>query len=376
MIDLDWPYKHHQDTFWGIQQFAKEQEWNYVIEPFADTALPERGRKSPYDGVVGRATKLLQQRATRLRIPVVNTWANSPATVPTVTSSFSAAARMAAEHLLGRGLRQFAYIGYSRIESDRHEAETFEQLVGASGYTCDRLLVRRNYHANAKNWARFRDRLDAWIEHWQPPVGVYASLDLLSRYVVDACAKRGWLVPNDVAVVGTRNEPTICAHPEPSLSSIDLGYRDIGYRAAALLHKLLDGEPPPPEPIRLPPRGLIARQSTDVYAVDDELVGTALRFIAEHCEQPIKVSDIASAVATTRRTLERRFRDVLGRSINEELNRLRLERAKRFLMESDIAIKTVAAQCGFGSATQMGIVFRRLENASPTEYRQLHALQS
>ena len=177
-----------------------------------------------------------------------------------------------------------------------------------------------------------------------------------------------------MGIVGTHNESDICNAPEPSLTSIDLGFGQIGYRAAALLDQIMAGHPPPATPELVMPAELVSRQSTDAHAVDNPVVGRALRYITENGHHRIQVNHVATAVSTHRRTLERRFRESLGRSIAEEIARLRLERAKRRLVETDAAMKDVAEDTGFRSADHFYKVFARMEGIPPSEYRLQHQL--
>ena len=131
----------------------------------------------------------------------------------------------------------------------------------------------------------------------------------------------------------------------------------------------MDGKSPPSQPQLLSPVEIVVRQSTDVMAVDDLLVSRAFRFIAENSHRPIQVDDVANAVAITRRSLERRFRAVLGRTIADEITRLRMDRVKRLLVETEESIKTLAVQSGFGNPIQMCKVFRRIEGITPSEFR-------
>jgi LacI family transcriptional regulator len=161
-------------------------------------------------------------------------------------------------------------------------------------------------------------------------------------------------------------------HPSPSLSSIDFGFDRIGRQAAELLDKLMRGAKPPREPIICPPAELVLRESSDIYAVDDPIVAEAMRFIAEHVHEPIQVQDVAERVPASRRSLERRFRLHLDRSIADEITRLRLERAKRLLVETFEPLKSLARSCGFTGPKQMWKVFRRVEGISPGQYRRKH----
>ncbi|KPJ72505.1 MAG: hypothetical protein AMS14_07635, partial [Planctomycetes bacterium DG_20] len=171
------------------------------------------------------------------------------------------------------------------------------------------------------------------------------------------------------------NEPVICAHPEPSLTSIELGYERVGYRAAELLDRMMDGAPAPAEPILIEPAALLPRRLTDALAVDDPVAARALRFVSEHAHERIKVRDVAAATQVARRKLERRFGAALGRSINEEIARLRVERAKRLLAESKLRLKRLAPEAGFRDAMQMCTVFKRVEGVTPSAYRRQRRLE-
>ncbi len=161
--------------------------------------------------------------------------------------------------------------------------------------------------------------------------------------MVQLCQRRGWRVPEDVAVVAGYNEPTLCEHPQPSLSSVELGHERVGYEAARLLQRLMEAKrssrrrgrrrrsssSAEPEQIYLPPRGLVIRESTDFVAPDDEMVAAALQFISENAHYAITRDDVAEAVHVEKRTLQNHFQKCLGRPIASEIRRVRIERAKR-----------------------------------------------
>ena len=149
-----------------------------------------------------------------------------------------------------------------------------------------------------------------------------------------------------------------------------MGYGRIGYRAAVLLDRLMDGETPPLVPELVAPTELIPRQSTDSYAAPDPLVARAQRFMVEHSQERLKVSDVVAGVATTRRTLERRFRESMGRGVSEEITRLRLERAKRCMTETDFPLRKVAKESGFRNADHLCKVFARVEGIPPSQFRE------
>lgn len=374
MLELEWPYRRHHEVFAGTHRYGQEQGgWKLIPDEYPEVTLESKRSEATYDGIIGRVTPRLAAAARAAGVPLVNVWHNSPVTdVPLVAPDFEAAGRMAADHLLARGFAHFGFLGRKRERSARERLAGFREVLTAAGFSCSVLMVTATYVNNPDNWRKFTVQLDEWMDGWSGPVGVSTSYDLLARHVACACDRRGLNVPQDVALVGAHNESVICLQPEPSLTSIDLGYERIGYQAAELLDRLMDGQSPPTKPQSISPAELIPRQSTDSYAVDDPLVARALRFIAEHGHEAIKVSDVVAAMPASRRAMERRFQNAMRRSIADEITRLRLERAKRRLVESNESLKSVAGASGFSNPTHFYRAFIRVEGLSPTEYRHRH----
>lgn len=372
MLDLDWLYKRHAGVFAGTQQYAQERGWESSIDEYAAETLRAHPEQPPsYDGIIARATRKLARCAARRGVPVVNVWLSSPAwrSLPGVFPDFAAAGRLRAEHLLSRGLRRFAALTRETDRSQQLELKTFAAALAEAGYTCVTATIPLTPALSLKQWNRTERTIAAWMKHWQLPIGVYAGSEMEGRIVAQMCRNRGWRVPEDVAIIAGQNEETYCEHLRPTLSSVELGYERIGYEAARLLDRLMDGEPPPAEPILLPPQALIVRESTDFVAVDDKLIAAALAFIAANCHLPIGPDDVARAVATGRRTLSRHFEKHLERPIATEIRRARIERAKRELAQTEQSIKEISRDCGFGAPMRMYEVFVRELGLAPSEYR-------
>jgi len=71
----------------------------------------------------------------------------------------------------------------------------------------------------------------------------------------------------------------------------------------------------------------------------------------------------------SRRALELRFRRAVGRSIHAEIEHVRLERARRLLLETNITVAQVAEASGFAAASYFSRAFHKKYGISPTEYR-------
>ena len=303
-IDMDWGYKRHLEVYSGCQRYAYEAGWDCSVNLGVDRLLEREGASCEFDGVLARATPELAKAAENAGIPVVNVWMNSKANgVPSVFPDCEKVGRMAAEHLLRRGFRQFGFLGYKRDIDSRWALDGFREVTKAEGDECSVFRFFRN--VNTYGWDRFLSDLETWVESWTPPIGILVAHDLYCRYLIDVCRSKGLHVSQDVAIVGVSNEVAICGSPSPTLTSIDLGYEEVGYRAAELLDGLMSGEPTPEKPILLSNLELIPRQSTDSYAADDPMVARALKFIAENSHKRMQVKDVVAAISTNRRSLER-----------------------------------------------------------------------
>jgi LacI family transcriptional regulator len=143
----------------------------------------------------------------------------------------------------------------------------------------------------------------------------------------------------------------------------------VGFEAAALLDRLLRGGRRPGAPLLIPPPPVIERESTGRGTGADPAVTAACAFIARHAREGLGVDQVAAAVHTGRRTLERRFRAVMGRTLGEVLRRTRALPVKRLLAETTLTLEEIAERTGFHSAQHLSEFFRDLEGCSPGRYR-------
>ena len=201
------------------------------------------------------------------------------------------------------------------------------------------------------------------------PIGLMACNDDRGREVLEACRAAQIEVPEEIAVIGIDNDSLLCDLASPPLSSVALNAEHAGFEAAELLEKLMSGRVSAPQRIMVDPLYIVNRHSTNVVAVDDADVATAMRFIRDHCGQPVRVHDVADAVGLSRRMLEIRFRAALGRSLNDEIQRAHLEMAKRLLTETDWPMEKIALASGYNGASYLSVLFQRFLKLNPTEYR-------
>jgi len=366
-LEMEWGLKHHSEIYAGCQKFANEAKWATSIIPNSPKVL-ETGS---YDGIIARVGTSFHKMAQYRKIPLVNVWQNSP--VKEVASVFSnnyETGVIAAEHLLGRGLRRFGFLGHNRDKADIQQLDGYTETLKSEGYQSTIFKFNRSIiEGNAEGWEEFILQLRKWIKGLQPPVGIHATSDINCRYLIEICKSLELKIPHDLAIVGSGNEPLICSSPYPSLTSIDKNFEEVGYQAAMLLDEMMKSGKRSKEAKYCQPQGIVPRQSTDSYASDHPKVALALRYIAESANRRIKVNDVVNAVATNRRTLERNFREFTGRTISHEISRMRIERAKRLMTESDHSFKELAAELGYRNSDHFYKSFLRAEGQTPSSFR-------
>jgi LacI family transcriptional regulator len=176
-------------------------------------------------------------------------------------------------------------------------------------------------------------------------------------------------VPEDLALIGVDDDAMECELTTPPLSSVAVPWHAMGQSAARLLHSALIGASVAGKRVVIPPLDVVARRSSDVLAIDDPLVASAVAWIHEHASRRLTVPAVARACQTTRQRLERRFRAALGRTIMQEVRRARVELARRLLTTTALALPEIAKQCGFTNAALLSVAFRREVGVPPGVYR-------
>jgi LacI family transcriptional regulator len=379
VLDLKWSYKRHAVIFAGTQKYADQFGWHSIIDEFAHHTLANCNTKNvPYDGIIARANHTLFKQAQRLHIPVVNVWGSSPvrAKLPSVYPDFAMVGEQCAEHLISRGFRNFAAIYPLKTYAQETLVKGYKRVINAAGFSCSSHHISQDTQRNQQIWHSTSQTIQNAVMNWKSPLGVYVADESDGRMVAQACHWRGLRVPADVAIIAGQNEETLCVHPSPSLTSMEMGFERIGYEAARLLHQLLETKKNTTPQIMIPPIGLVVRESTDFYSVEDEQVAAAMRFIAANAHKQIGPNEVAKAVKVEMRTLQNRFGKFLNRPIATEIRRVRMERAKRELSQSNKQLAEIARLVGFGGIMRMYEVFRRELGISPGQFRKQTRLQN
>ena len=362
----------------GIAKYNREHgNWSTYFRPHAlNDAPPAWLRSWKGDGMIVRIeTQEMYEVVRRCGVPAVNlrgTIKNLP--LPYVAMDNQQIAGLALSHLRDRGIRNFAVCGRAGTANNSliERCDHFRELVEADGGVCYIFPPLAN-RRTAMTWEQEQEQLAAWIRSLPKPVGIFGCNDERGLQVLDACRRVGVSVPDEVAVIGVDNDLAICDLTIPPLSSIDPNAEAIGYEAAALLDRIMSGQAAPMEPIKLAPRGVVTRRSTDVVASEDQEVGRAISYIRQHACKGLQVVDVLGHMAMSRASLQQRMKQVVGRTIHQEIQSVRLGKVKDLLAMSEMTIKQVARESGFASVQYMTRVFRAVTGETPARYRMRRA---
>jgi LacI family transcriptional regulator len=291
---------------------------------------------------------------------------NVPNTHRVVTDDL-AIARLAAAHLLERGLRHFAFVGYDNMFWSRRRRDGFVQAVNLAGQECTSFVQSRC--RMLREWPQEQKQLAEWLLALPKPAGLLACNDDRARQVVDACLAAGLRVPEEISIVGVDNDEFVCNLSNPPISSIALGVEDAGYQAAGRLDELMTGGKPGPQDIVPATLGVVTRRSSEATAIQDAVVAQAVQFIRANCRKPIQVPDVLQEVAASRRGLYGRFQRVLGCGVHQYIKKARVAEIERMLLDTDCSVAEIAKMLGFPSADHIASYFRSVRGINPLTLR-------
>ena len=369
----------------GVAKYVREHEpWSVFYQELSlCDETPDWFKKWEGEGVITRLeNNNVVGLVQRLKVPVVYLRkVRSTAGMPTLLTDNFAVGQMGFEHFRERGFRHFAFCGFNGADYSNERREGFVKNVEASGLRChvyyDSQASGKSKTAGYENEGLKDGGMVAnWIKKLPKPVGVMTCNDMRGQQVLNTCRALGVAVPDEVAVIGVDNDEVLCTLSDPPLSSLVPDTERIGYETAALLARMMRGAKPSATQIFIKPKGVVTRRSTEVLAVEDRQIAAATRFIREHACEGIDVSDVLRAVPMSRSTLDRRFFSLMNCSPKDEILRVRLNRAKQLLAESDFSLPLIAEKVGLEHGEYLSRIFKKRVGLTPSEFRSQAIIQN
>ena len=275
----------------------------------------------------------------------------------------------AADFFLKHGFKHFAYVGEVLDRPwSQGRGQGFSQRLREAGYACQTYPALNTAEQN--DWAVEQEKLTRWLTSLPKPTALFAAMDVRARQVLDTCLINSINVPDDVAILGVDNDEQLCLGSFPTLSSIECDMGACGFMAAQLLDEQMRGKRKRKTELCYGVKRLVTRQSTHaVQPVQDKLVARALEFVRLNACEGIGVPDVVAYLKVSRRLAELRFRQTCGRSILDEIQRVRLARVQRLVTETDYPIREITDRSGFQTDDHLRRMFKRAFGVSMQEYR-------
>jgi len=366
----------HHGFFQGVARYAREHRWHLVADMIytAKVRIGWRG-----DGIISfigyrddLADFILKSRLPAVELSMVRSDIN----LPRVEGDNEMIGQLAAEHFLERRFRHFVWAPLidDIVNAERYRG--FANHLAKQKLPCHVLppVDTRAATDGRHDWAARRRGLIRELRRLPKPLAAFGYNDCVAADIIDACDEANLLVPEAVAVLGVDNDTMLCECIRVPLSSVCHDLQGMAYEAAALLDRLMAGKKAPADVIRVAPKGIVTRRSTDILAINNLQVARALRYIHDTYANPLlSVDDVVAATGVSRRPLEKAFRKELARSINNEVVRVRLDKANELLTTTKMKVREISVTTGFTRPNHLYRLFRNATGLTPKAYRAAHA---
>ena len=289
-------------------------------------------------------------------------------TIPNVTGDYLGTGKMAARFFIDRGFRNYGFFGFNDVCWSDERCEGFHREIDEAGFGDS--FYTYNQQEIDTVWYYERNRLREWLKTIPKPIAIMACDDNQGENLIEACHSAGIKIPEEVSVIGVDNDETLCRLGSTTLSSIQVDIEEGGRQTAALIERLVADRSAPVEDIVLKPMKIVGRMSTAAFATDDQQIQKAILFIHRNARQKISVGDVMTETALSRRLLERRFKEVTGKTLYEYITDLKLKHFAEMLQETDEQVINIALSMGENDTKSISRRFKQIYGCTPLEWRE------
>lgn len=356
----------------GVSRYLDERpDWT-VFQHVGQLGAMDRGAIKDWqgDGIIARiADEGTQNLMKEKNLPVIDILGNvKPQLFPLVKCNDVAVGQTVARHFVDNGQRSLAFIGLSNEYWSLDREKGFSEVASDCKASFERFHLKQGQLSYSGTKSDFEE-IKAWVSSLAKPVGLMVSSDQLAPMVFEACRQLNLAIPEQVSVVGVDNDAPFTSLCRPRLSSLEPDHERVGYEAAKALGRLMDGGTLPEQVIEIDQMMLHQRLSSDRLVVEDESVAKALQFIRLNAVQSPGVNEVAKVAGVSLSVLQRRFRQILNRTVGEIVLNEKLNVARKMLRHTDLSLIQVAERSGFNCQEYMNHIFKQHLNTTPRKYR-------
>ena len=371
--------KSNRDKLAGVFQYVRlHTPWQVrLIDRECDSQTVARIRRWRPSGII--LGRLLEKLGGALDFGVPTVVMDAPRACYSallkrasfITCDQHLVAEAGADYLARKGFVKFAYLGTAASDWSVERGRLMQAWADERGLGCTVHICSMGGRCRRpEDWIIEQDSLLGWLKGLQRQTAVFVSNDRQAREVLELCQLARIRVPSDLAVLGCDNDELLCENTLPSLSSVEPDFTACGYRAAELLDRLMAKTVRKPQQLFYGAKRIVERESTQFCAgADDVRIGRGLEFIRLNASRRIGVCDVAKHMRASRRTAEILFRRQRGRSINSEIQLVRIDRLKNLLVETDRPIAALCEQCGYRNAAHVKSLFKRMVGKTMSRFR-------
>jgi len=288
--------------------------------------------------------------------------------IPAIMNNSAAFGKLGATHFYERGFSTVGYIANSPFSLGKHIYEAFKDQSREYGLDCHLLGLTLEDNSSSEKFESLSNQIEIWLNSLPKPIGIMTYSNKMAARLSYVCMTKGWAIPEDISILGIGNNSFYCETAAVDLSSIETDTEEYGNKAIELLNKHIKGQAPK-SPIKIEPKGITVRHSTDVYAVKDPKVKKALGLIRDKYNSILTIDDIAKHSELNRRTLERAFKKNLGQAPNVILRQKRLEKSQHLLASTNQSISVISNLVGMGNKLNLHRAFKEHYGITPGDYR-------
>ena len=289
-------------------------------------------------------------------------------TIPNVTGDYIGTGRMAARFFIDRGFKNYGFFGFNDVCWSDERCDGFRREIEEAGFGANFYAYRMQEIDMV--WYYQRNRLREWLLSIPKPIAIMACDDNQGANLIEACHSVGIKIPSEVSVIGVDNDETLCSLGSTTLTSVQVDIEAGGRQAAALVERLVADPSAPVEDVVLKPVKIVQRMSTAAFATDDQQILKSILFIHKNVQKKISVSDVMAEAALSRRLLERRFKEVTGKTLYEYITSQKLKHFAEQLEDTDEQVINIALSMGEIDTKSISRRFKQIYGCTPVEWRE------
>ena len=374
LILIDYSSEFSRRLLKGLIQYSKDHgPWMFYRLPtyyktlHGKEGIVEWAKEWKADAIIARWDHEGTNLLGTLNIPVLlqNYKERSPY-FSNLTGDYIGTGEIAAKFFIKRRYRNFAFYGNKGVVWSRERAEGFRREVEKSG---GNYYYFESENLSGEEWGTSYIELDEWLLSLPKPVGLFACDDSFALRVSQMCKINNILIPEEISLLGVDNDELICHLSDPPISSIVTDVEKGGYEAGRLIDRMGNNEIQDPFNIIIKPTRIELRKSTEKYDIENDYISQVVNFIEDHFTSDIDIEGLTELVPLSRRSLEVKFKEEMGKSIYQFILGCRIDYFANLLLTTDRTLFDLALESGFNDCKNIPRIFKKIKGCTPIEYR-------